>query len=107
MRISRISNSPFRKNFDQNWSEEIFRIAAHDNKESPPMYVLKDMKDEKIEGKFYHDELQDVGDTLPEIYRIEKIIRTKGKGKYKQYLVKWYGYDDSFNKWITADKFVQ
>ena len=106
VRISRISNSPFRKNFDQNWSEEIFRITAVDSKESPVMYVLKDMKDEIIQGKFYHEELQDVGDTLPEIYRIEKIIRTKGKGKYKQYLVKWYGYNDSFNKWITADKFV-
>jgi L-rhamnose mutarotase len=107
VRISRISNNPFRKNFDQNWSEEIYRIAEIDKKDIPVMYVLKDLKNEIIEGKFYHEELQDVGDELPSVYRIEKIIRTKGKGKNKQYFVKWYGYDDTRNSWITQDQFVK
>jgi L-rhamnose mutarotase len=107
VRISRLSASPFRKNFDQNWSEEIFRIASVDKKDIPVMYVLKDLKDEVIEGKFYHEELQNVGETLPSVYRIEKVIRTRGKGKNMQYLVKWYGYDDSRNSWISKDQFVK
>ena len=109
VRISRIStSSPFRKNFDQNWSEEIFRIASVATNTKPIMYILKDAtSDEVIDGKFYHEELQDVGDTLPTVYRIEKIISTKGSGVHKQYLVKWYGYDKSRNSWITQDQLVK
>ena len=108
VRISRITTSPFRKNFDQNWSEEIFRVASMDTINKPVMYVLKDVAtDEDIEGKFYQEELQDVGDSLPNVYRIEKILRTKGKGEHKQYLVKWYGFNDSRNSWITKDQLVK
>ena len=72
------------------------------------MYVLKDVAtDEIIEGKFYHEELQDVGETLPNVYRIERIFRTKSKGEHKQFLVKWYGYNDSQNSWITKDQLVK
>jgi len=106
VRISRISNNPFRKNFDQNWSEEVFRIVTIDTTEKPEMYVIKDMDDEIIEGKFYYEELQEIAD-LPTIYRIERVIRTRGTGKHKQYFVKWYGYGDNHNSWITQDQFVQ
>lgn len=106
VRISRISIDPFRKNFDQNWSEEIFRVAKQDKSDIPVMYILKDLNNEVIQGKFYHDELQDIGNTLPIIARVEKIIRTKGAGKNKQYLIKWHGYDESHNSWITRDKFT-
>jgi hypothetical protein len=41
------------------------------------------------------------------VYRIEKIIRTKGKGEHKQYFVKWYGFNDSRNSWITKDQLVK
>ena len=108
VRISRISTtSPFRKNVDQNWSEEIFRVSAVDKRDSPIMYVLQDLKDELIQGKFYHEELQPIGSTLPKIYRIEKILQCRGSGKHKQYLVKWYGYDNTHNTWISADQFVE
>ena len=106
VRISRIAMTPFRRNFDQNWSEEIFRISKIDTKQNPVMYILKDLNDEIIQGKFYHEELQDIGDELPNVYRIEKIIRTKGTGKSKKYFVKWYGYNDSHNSWISANSFV-
>jgi len=106
VRISRISNNPFRKNFDQNWSEEIFKIHAIDKRDNPVMYILQDLKGEIIQGKFYQQELQVVDKNLPKVYRIEKIIRTRNKGKHKQYLVKWYGYDDIHNSWISAGHLV-
>ena len=107
VRISRIAANPFRKNFDQNWSEEIFRIAAIDTRDKPVMYVLKDLKDEIIQGKFYQQELQMIDNELPSTYRIEPVIRTRGKGKHKQYLVKWHGYDESQNSWISGNQFVE
>lgn len=99
VRISRIADGPFRKNFDQNWSEEVFRIIGTDTTANPIMYVVEDIENVVIEGRFYHEELQVVA--KPEVYRIEKIIKTRGTGKYKQWYVKWYGYDSKHNSWIS------
>ena len=107
VRISRISANPFRKNFDQNWSEEVYRIHAIDRTERPVMYTLKDIRGEFVQGRFYHEELQSIGEEMPTSYRIERIIRTRGKGKDKQYLVKWFGYDNSHNSWISQDNFIK
>ena len=38
----------------------------------------------------------------PTTYRIEKILETKGKGRYKQHLVKWVGYKNP--SWIKASQ---
>ena len=91
VRISRISISPFRKIFDKNWCEEIFRVTAIDKRETPVMYVIQDLKDDVLQGKFYHHELQPICKTLPKVYSIERVIRTRDTGKHKQYFIKWYG----------------
>ena len=67
------------------------------------MYFIKDNEENIITGKFYEPELQ-VLSTKPEVYRIEKVLRTKGKGKDKQYFVKWHGYKDP--SWINASDIV-
>ena len=33
------------------------------------MYTLKDISDELVQGKFYHEELQSVGAEMPTTYR--------------------------------------
>ena len=105
VRISLISMArlQFNRNFDQNWSDEVFRIVGIDTKASPTMYIIEDENGNVVDGKFYKAELQCIGDK-PEVYRIEKIIRTKGKGVYKQYLVKWHGYSNEYNSWIRANQ---
>ena len=40
----------------------------------------------------------------PTVFRIEKIIRSKGVGKYKQLYVKWVGYEKP--TWIPASDLV-
>ena len=101
VRISKISASPFVKNFDQNWSDEVFQISDINTKQSPVMYVIRDENNDIIQGKFYEEELQ-VLPRKPDIYRIQSILRRKGKGKDKQFLVKWYGY--STPSWIYASQ---
>ena len=63
------------------------------------MYFAKDGEGNGLEGKFYTEELQPVS---PSLYRIEKILETKGKGRYKQDLVKWVGYKEP--SWIKANQ---
>ena len=106
VRISRINNSPFIKNFDQNWSEEVFRIIEVDKKSYPTMYVIEDLNRNVIGGKFYKEELQ-VIPKLPEIFRVEKILRTKGRGVHKQHFVKWVGYPKEYNSWILQSQLVK
>jgi transposase InsO family protein len=102
-RISR-DRGIFLKNFDQNWSEEIFQIVAIDSSASPVMYYLCDLKGEQIKGKFYKQELQVVA-APSSVYRIEKVLQTRGRGRYKQHLVKWYGYNEQ--SWIPANAIIK
>lgn len=101
VRISKIK-STFIKNFDQNWSEEVFQISSISDSDVPVMYSIKDLEGEQLKGKFYELELQVV--EKPEIFRIEKILKTQGIGKHKQYYVKWHGYKEP--SWILASKIV-
>ena len=100
VRISKVKG-PFLKNFDQNWSDEVFIIDGIDNKK-PVMYTVKDENNERVSGKFYESELQVID--KPDVYRIQKIIRSKGKGKDKQYYVKWHGYKEP--TWINANQII-
>ena len=55
---------------------------------------MKDLNGEEIEGTFYREELQKTDQT---IFIIEKVIRkTKDKA-----FVKWKGYPDQFNSWVS------
>ena len=102
VRISKISASPFVKNFNQNWSDEVFQIVKVSTKQNPVMYSLKDTNDEVVDGKFYEPELQVID--KPKIFRIQSILKTKGKGIHKQYYVKWHGY--SKPSWISENQLV-
>ena len=104
VRISKISTTPFIKNFDQNWSDEVFQIDSINTEQTPIMYEIRDEYGNLISGKFYKEELQVIPEK-PNIYRIQSILQSKGNGKYKQYLVKWHGYEEP--TWIYANQIQQ
>jgi hypothetical protein len=103
VRISRVKKT-FEKGFDANWSREIFKIVKV--KETLPYtYALEDMLGEKIEGTFYEQELQKT--KQKDVHLVEKVIRTKGKARDKQVLVKWLGLPEKFNSWISEADVVK
>ena len=65
----------------------------------PWTYVINDLNGEEIFGTFYEKELQK---TNQEEFRIEKVIKKKGKKPN----VKWKRYDNSFNSWIDKKDFA-
>ena len=103
VRISKISASPFIKKFDSNWSDEVFQIEKINTKQNPIMYVIKDYEGNIVDGKFYEQELQVI--PPPKVFRIQKILRSKGVGVNKQYYVKWHGYQKP--SWILASQIVK
>jgi hypothetical protein len=103
VRISKVKRT-FEKGHMPKWTEEIFVIQAIDRKHQPPMYTLRDSADEIIEGRFYREELQKVI-KKDNIYRVERIVKERGSGRNKQYLVKWLGYPET--SWIRADDITE
>ena len=59
----------------------------------PVTYKITDYNGKEIQGSFYEQELQK---TNQDTFRIEKIIKQQGNKS----LVKWLGYNDSFNSLV-------
>ena len=98
VRISKIRRT-FQRGYLPGWTEEVFII--HQRYETdPPTYKLRDLKGEIIEGRFYQEEIQKVKKADDSYWSIEKILRTRGVGKRKEYFVKFTGFDSRFNTWI-------
>ena len=97
VRITKKKNI-FEKGYTPKWTEELFTITQVQYTD-PPTYKISDYNGEEIQGSFYEQELQK---TTQEIFRIEKIIRKRGKKS----LVKWLGYPESFNSWVDNDALI-
>lgn len=97
VRLSKAKRT-FKKGYLPNWTEELFTVVRC-IETRPPVYVVKDDHGEELEGTFYSEELQKVI-KKDDVYKIEKILKKRKKGRRVQYLVKWLGYPDTFNSWI-------
>ena len=99
VRISKYKRQVFDKGYTPNWTEEIFVIdKALPTK--PVTYSIVDLMEEPIKGSFYKQELQKA---KQQTFRIEKVIRRYNKKKMA--LVKWSGYPDKFNSWVSSKDF--
>lgn len=94
----------FAKGFENNYTDEIFQVTKVFLKR-PIMYQVADLEGEIIKGRFYEMELQKIN--RPDVYKIDKILDTRGKGDTKELYVKWTSYPDKFNSWILAKDLKQ
>ena len=75
VRIS-IMKGKFDRRFTPQFKEEIFKIKSISTRLPKPTYELETLEqDETLEGNFYESELTPVDE--PELFAIEKILRTK------------------------------
>jgi transposase InsO family protein len=109
VRLSKIHAEHFRKGYKGNWSVEIFKVSKIKNTFPYITYGVSDLNGNEIFGSYYEQELQLVPniDMKKQYWKIEKFIRYRKlpSGK-KQGLVKWLGYDDKFNSWVSVDDVV-
>jgi transposase InsO family protein len=99
VRISK-AKTTFDKGYLPNWTRELFKVKQVKKCAPKRLYKLTDYNGEDIEGTFYPEEVQRVKDN--KVYEIEKILkkRTLANGE-KQLLIKWKGWPDKFNSWIS------
>ncbi|XP_075775628.1 uncharacterized protein LOC142826578 [Pelodiscus sinensis] len=103
VRLSKTKGA-FKKGYEQTFTDEIFIVDEALTRGERPVYRLKDYEGETVTGSFYPEELQKVNPKQDRIYRIEKVLAEKGKGRKKQLLVKWLGWPNKFNSWVEASQ---
>ena len=69
-----------------------------------PRYILKKYNGDDIIGSFFEDEL--VKFKYPEFYNLE-ILKSRGKGKKKEFLVHYVGSPDTYDEWKKAKDLKQ
>ena len=103
VRISQTRTS-FQREYDNKWTYEIFKISRRYIRQDQPIYILTDWFGERIKGTFYQKELQKV-DINQKPWKIEYTIDTDGVGRNTKYLVKWLGWPEKFNSWVSISDY--
>jgi hypothetical protein len=102
VRVSR-NKRLFEKGYSYKFTKEAYKITEKHYPPYPVMYSLEDLKGEKIEGKFYDQEMELT--KVPNYKVFEKVLKTKKIGNQTLYLVKYDELDeDKFNEWVTKQQ---
>jgi len=92
------------KGYTPNWTEEYFLICKIFDTD-PYTYSIVDRLGEDITGRYYDHDLA-LYDKRDDIFKVEKIIKTRKKNGIKEHFVKWKGYPDKFNSWIEENQLL-
>lgn len=91
---------PARRAYAKQFKGEYFTIVEINRTLPIAMYYIQSQDTgERIQGGFYREELQKVKGGL---FKIERVVAERGRGRNKQLLVKWLYFGDQHNSWINA-----
>ena len=94
----------FAKGYQQVFTDELFKIHEVHTKLPIPMYTLSEYDGETIiEGRFYENEIQLA---KYEVFKVEREIRKRVKNGIAQTYVKWKGWPEKYNQWISDKNII-
>ena len=102
VRISKL-RTKFSRGYKERFNQEIFKIYKISSNKKIPLYYLSTYDEtDKIKGGFYAFELAKVDN---EVFRVETIVdrRQNDQGE-TELLVKWDGFDESYNSWVKESE---
>lgn len=92
-------NQPFDHGYYPTWTDEVFTVTNATTKGNKrPQYKLKDTEGKIIEGRFYPEEVQKIGNV---VYRVERVLRRRIQNGVRQCFVKWLNFGSRHNSWIN------
>ena len=97
----------FQRDYQQKWTEEVFKIDKRFKRRGLPIYKLKDYEDEPIVGNFYQGELQKIDKDDDQLFKVERVIKERRRRGVKELYVKWRGWPKKFNSWVKESDIVQ
>ena len=65
------------------------------------MFQIQDEKQNIVNQKLYTEEIQKV---KPDLFRIEKILKTRKRRGKTEYFVKWLNHSNEYNSWVSDIK---
>ena len=107
VRISHVKKV-FNKGYLPSWSDQVYtvsRVIQTPKIEAafrgPVQYIITDFNGENIKGAFYGFELQKV--PPPERFRVQEVLRQRVRARdgVTEYFVRWMGYGEEFDSWVT------
>ncbi len=102
-----VNRQAFLREYDPKWTSEYYLISHRFLTENLAIYKLKDIQNEPIKSSFQQFELLKADIPNDATYRIDKIIKTKGRGQHKMALVSWVGWHHKkFRTWIKYNDII-
>jgi len=106
----RLSNAKtvFDKGYRPNWTRELFHVTSS-RPDAKRVYKLEDWSGDEIAGQFYPEEIQSIKapDENTE-YLVERTLKKrKAHDGSTEYFVKWQGWPEKFNSWVTEEQYVK
>ena len=88
---------PFKKGYLPGWTEEVF-VVTHVRRQPVVTYRLSERDGTPIKGTFYEPDVQKVQVSDDSLFRVEKVLKRKGRNV----LVPWKGWPAKYDSWIPA-----
>ena len=112
VRIS-LTKGHFEKGYMPNWGREQMHVdqAVPQNRgtRARPVFKLVDAQGKKVNGQYYPEEVQRIPDRLKDTaFEVERILRRRtDEGGHTETLVKFKGWPEKFNRWLTNAELEQ
>lgn len=83
--------------YNPQFTGEYFEVVEVSTRKMVPMYKVRSLNSgETINERFYSNELQKLqGD----VFKVERVLRTRGRRPNRQFLIKWQFFDEQHNSW--------
>jgi hypothetical protein len=99
------TRSGFEKITDWQRSPQVMEVAEVRAFIRPPMYLLKSLRGVPEFGYFYKENLKITTKPKPgDLYHVEKTLKTRTKNGVEEKLVKFIGFDNSYNEWLPKSQ---
>ena len=92
------NHRPFKTGYLPAWKEEVF-VVTHVRRHPVVTYRLIEWDGTPIEGTFYEPDVQKVQVSDDSLFRVEKVLKRKGRNV----LVRWKGWPAKYDSWIPAE----
>ena len=95
---------PFRREFFERWSFEVFKVSKRWRQNNINMYKIKDCTGSELTGSFYAAELSKVTESESASYIVDKYLDEKIENGRKYVKILWQGYPKECATWELKSK---